>query len=112
MEQDEDKYTDWRLWGWLGHSGSWIRCKHSDQANLEIDGKANIGMVVGTAATRKSGKGSDLVFDIEGMKMHAEFDVIEVVDDGGSYPALLGIGWASDSMEIINFKKWVMTFEN
>ena len=44
--------------------------------------------------------------------MYAEFDVIEVVEDGGSYPALLGIGWDNDSMEVINFKKQVMTFEN
>ena len=51
------------------------------------------------------GRISNLVVDIEGMKMHAEFDVIEVVKDGGSYPALLGIGWANDSMAVINFKK-------
>ena len=38
------------------------------------------------------GRVSNLIVDIEGMKMHAEFDVIEVVEDGGSYPALLGIG--------------------
>ena len=44
--------------------------------------------------------------------MHDDFDVIEVVEDGGSYPALLGIGWDNDSMEVINFKKQVMTFEN
>ena len=48
---------------------------------------------------------SNLVVDIEGMKTHADFDVIEVVEDGGSYPALLGIGWDNDSMEITNFKK-------
>ena len=62
-------------------------------------------MVVGIAATSKSGKGSDLVFDIEGMKTHADFDVIEVVEYGGSYPTLLGIGWDNDSMVIINLKK-------
>ena len=44
--------------------------------------------------------------------MHVDFDVIEVVEDGGSYPALLGIGWDNDSMAVINFKKWVMMFEN
>ena len=55
---------------------------------------------------------SNLVVDIEGMKMHADFDVIEVVEDGGSYPTLIGIGWTNDSMAVINFKKWVMTFEN
>ena len=46
------------------------------------------------------------------MKTYADFYVIEVVEDGGSYPALQGIGWANDSMVVINFKKWVMTFEN
>ena len=39
-----------------------------------------------------------LVVEVEGMKNYANFDVIEVVDDGGSYPALLGIGWANDSI--------------
>ena len=48
---------------------------------------------------------SNLVVDIEGMKTHAEFDVIEVFEDGGSYPTLLGIGWANYSMVVINFKK-------
>ena len=55
---------------------------------------------------------SNLVVEIEGMKTHVDFDVIEVVEDGGSYPALLGIGWANDSMAVIKFKKCVMTFEN
>ena len=55
---------------------------------------------------------SNPVVDIEGMKMYADLNVIEVVEEGGSYTALLGIGWDSDSMEVINFKKWVMTFEN
>ena len=54
----------------------------------------------------------NLVVDIEGMKNYADFDVIEVVDGGGSYTVLLGIGWANDSMEVINFKKRMMTFEN
>ena len=47
---------------------------------------------------------SNLVVDIEGMKTRADFDVIEVVEDGGSYPALLGIRWANDSMAVINLK--------
>ena len=46
------------------------------------------------------------------METHADFDVIEVVEDGGSYPALLGIGWDNDSMAVINFKKRFMTFKN
>ena len=48
---------------------------------------------------------SNLVVDIKGMKMHANFDVIEVVENGGSCLALQGIGWANDSMVVINFKK-------
>ena len=55
---------------------------------------------------------SNLVVEIEGMKTQADFDMIEVVGDGGSYPVLLRIGWANDSMAFINFKKCVMTFEN
>ena len=46
------------------------------------------------------------------MKTYVDFDVIEVVDGGGSYPALVGIGYANYSMVVINFKKWVMTFKN
>ena len=48
---------------------------------------------------------SNLVVDIEVMKTHADFDVIEVLEDGGSYPTLLGIGWANDSITVINLKK-------
>ena len=55
---------------------------------------------------------SNLVVDVEGMNTYADFDVIEIVDGGCSYPTLLGIGWAIDSMELIKFKKWMMTFEN
>ena len=55
---------------------------------------------------------SNLVADVEGMRTHVYFDVIEVVNGGGSYPALLGIGWANDNMAMINFKKQLMTFEN
>ena len=58
------------------------------------------------------GRISNLVVDVEGMKTYVDFDVIEVVEDGHSYPALIGIGWSNDSMAVINFKKWVMAFEN
>ena len=64
------------------------------------------------AKVQRIGHVSNLVVNIEGMKTHAEFDVIKFVEDGGSYPALLGIGWDNDSMAVINFKKCVMTFEN
>ena len=58
------------------------------------------------------GRVSNLVVNIEGMKTRVDFDVIEVLEDGGSCPALLGIRWADDSMAVINFKNRVMTFEN
>ena len=57
------------------------------------------------AKVQPIGRVSNLVVDIEGVKMHAEFDVTKVVEYGGSYPVLLGIGWANDSMVVINFKK-------
>ena len=44
--------------------------------------------------------------------MYADFDVIEIFDEGGSYPILLEIGWDDDSLAMINFKQHVMTFEN
>ena len=46
------------------------------------------------------------------MKTRADFDVIEVIEDGGSYLALLGIGWGNDIMEAFNFKNRFITFEN
>ena len=55
---------------------------------------------------------SYLVVYFEGMKTYADFYVIEVVEGGGSYPMLLGIGWVNDSMEVVKFKKRMMTFEN
>ena len=53
-----------------------------------------------------------LVVEVEGMNTYVNFDVIEFVDSGGSYPTLLGIGWSNNSMVVINFKNRVMTFEN
>ena len=53
-----------------------------------------------------------LAVEVEGMKTYADFDVIEVVDGGGSYLGLPGIGWGTNSMVVINFKKRVMTFKN
>ena len=58
------------------------------------------------------GRVSNLFVDIKCMKTHVDLNVIELVEYGGSYPTLRGIGWASDSMALINFKKRVMMFEN
>ena len=46
-----------------------------------------------------------LVINVEGMRTHTDFDVIEVINGECSYPALLGIGWANYIMVMINFKK-------
>ena len=46
------------------------------------------------------------------MKTYTDFDIIEIVDESSSYPALLGIGWKNDHIAIINFKKRVMNYEN
>ena len=58
------------------------------------------------------GRVLNLVIDVEGMKTYVDFDVVEVVEGGSSYPTLMGIGWANDSMAAIIFKKRVMTLEN
>ena len=42
------------------------------------------------AKVQPIGRVSNLVVDVEGMKTCADFDVIEVVNGEGSYPALLG----------------------
>ena len=41
------------------------------------------------AKVQSIGRVSNLVVNIEGMKTRVDFDVIEVVGDGGSYPVLL-----------------------
>ena len=48
---------------------------------------------------------TNLVFDVEGMRIGTDFDVIEVINGEGSFLTLLGIGWDNDSMAMINFKK-------
>ena len=49
--------------------------------------------------------------DIEGASAQADFEVIEIFDDNNSYPALLGIDWATDMNGVINLKKRKMIFE-
>ena len=43
--------------------------------------------------------------DITGVKVLANFEVIEIVEDTDPYPALLGIDWAIDVGGVINIKK-------
>lgn len=49
---------------------------------------------------------------IAGVKIRANFEVIQIVEDADPYPALLGLDWAIDMGGIINLKKISMVFEN
>ena len=55
---------------------------------------------------------SQIVVDIAGVKVRADFEVIQIVEDADPYPALLGLDWAIDMGGIINLKKRSMVFEN
>ena len=50
--------------------------------------------------------------DIAGVRVLADFEVIEIVEDADPYPALLGLDWAIDMGGVINLKKRNMVFEN
>lgn len=43
-----------------------------------------------------------VIVDIEGVRMLADFEVIEIVDDNNPYSALLEIDWAIDMNGVIN----------
>ena len=58
------------------------------------------------------GRLTKVVVDIAGVKVHADFEVIQIVDDADPYPALLGLDWAIDMGGIINLKRRRMVFEN
>jgi hypothetical protein len=49
--------------------------------------------------------------DIDGVRTFAYFEVIEIVDDNFSYPALLGIDWAFENFTVVDLKKICMKFE-
>jgi len=50
--------------------------------------------------------------DIVGVRVQADFEVIQTVEDADPYPALLGLDYAIDMGGIINLKKISMIFEN
>ena len=52
-----------------------------------------------------------VLVDIVGVKVRADFEVIQIVDDADPYPALLGLDWAIDMGGIINLKQRSMIFE-
>ena len=49
---------------------------------------------------------------VEGLKIYADFEVIEIVDDTNPYTALLGIDWEIDNQTIINLKKRILSFKD
>jgi hypothetical protein len=49
--------------------------------------------------------------DIDEIRMLADFEVIEIVDDSCPYPTLLGIYWAFNNSTIVDLKKQRMKFE-
>ena len=53
-----------------------------------------------------------VVVDIAGVKVCAEFEVIKILDDVDPYPMLLGLDWATHMGGIINMKHISMIFEN
>ena len=51
-------------------------------------------------------------FEVEGLRMYVDFEVIDIVDDKNMYPTLFEMEWVIDSHTIINFKKIILTFED
>jgi hypothetical protein len=49
--------------------------------------------------------------DIDGVRMFADFEVIEIVDDSFPYPTFFGIDWDFNNSTIVDLKKRRMTFE-
>ena len=57
------------------------------------------------------GRLSKIIVDIDGVWSLVDFEVIEIIDGGNPFPALLGIDWDFDNLTVINLKKKQMTFE-
>jgi hypothetical protein len=49
--------------------------------------------------------------NIDGVRMFAYFEVIDIVDDSSSYPTLLGIDWDFNNSTVVDLKKIRMMFE-
>ena len=50
--------------------------------------------------------------DIAGVRVLADFEVIEIVEEADPYPEFLRLDWAIDMGGVINIKKHSMVFEN
>ena len=55
---------------------------------------------------------TQIPIEVEGLRTHVYFEVIDIVDDTNPYPGILGIDWAIDNQTIINFKKIILSFED
>ena len=58
------------------------------------------------------GRISKIVVDIIEVKVRADFEVIQIVEDIDPYPTLLGLDWAIDMGGITYLKKRSMVFDN
>ena len=58
------------------------------------------------------GRLSKVIVDIDEVRVRADFEVIQTVEDADPYSTLLGLDWAIDMGGIINLKKRSMIFEN
>jgi hypothetical protein len=57
------------------------------------------------------GRLENVEIDVVGVKIVADFEVIEIMGDKDPYPTLLGIDWAYENYVMIDLKKDTMTFE-
>jgi hypothetical protein len=58
------------------------------------------------------GRMKGVIVDLDGVRMKADFEVIEIVDGTTPYPTLIGMDWAFENQAIINLKTRKMTFES
>ena len=57
------------------------------------------------------GRLTQVPVEVEGLRIYADFKVIDIVDDTNPYFALLGYDWEIDNQTIINFKKRILSFK-
>ena len=58
------------------------------------------------------GRLSKIMVGIARVKVWANFEVIQILEDADPYPVILGLDWAIDMGGIINLNKISMAFEN
>ena len=58
------------------------------------------------------GRLNQVPMEVEGLRTHSDFEVIDIVDVTNPYPTLLGINWKIDNQTIITFKKMILSFKD